>query len=138
MTRLDDSPILEMKAVKNEAEISGMIEAHIKDAVAFSDWAAFMEDQIQVEGATNWTEISAASLLSQYRLEQEVCNSSERVKELTDNTRIAEETALEPFLPMEPTVRSSTIPPQQRQTPPSPLTVSIWSTGQASALLSQM
>ena len=60
-----------MKAIKNEAEISGMIEAHIKDAVAFCDWAAFMETQIQVLGVNNWTEISAAKLLSQYRLEQE-------------------------------------------------------------------
>ena len=59
-----------MKAVKNEAEISGMVEAHIRDAGAFCDWAAFMEDQIQVVGADNWTEISAAELLSQYRLEQ--------------------------------------------------------------------
>ena len=70
VTKLDHSPVLQMKAVKNEAEVSGMIEAHIKDAVAFCDWAAFMEDQIEVMGAENWTEISAAELLSQYRLEQ--------------------------------------------------------------------
>jgi len=70
VTKLDQSPVLQMKGVKNEAEISGMIEAHIKDAVAFCDWAAFMEDQIEVFGAENWTEITAAELLSQYRLEQ--------------------------------------------------------------------
>ena len=71
VAKLDHSPVLQMKAVKNEAEISGMVEAHIKDAVAFCDWAAFMEEQIEVLGAENWTEISAAQLLSEYRLEQE-------------------------------------------------------------------
>ena len=36
------------KAIKNEVEISGMIESHIRDAVALCDWASMMEEQLQV------------------------------------------------------------------------------------------
>ena len=49
-----------------------MIETHIRDAVAVCDWAGFMEKQI-LETNSVWTEMSAAELLSEYRLEQEEC-----------------------------------------------------------------
>ena len=67
LATLGDSPILSMKATKNPVEVAGMVEAHIRDAVAVCDWAAFMEHQIQDLGATNWTEISGAELLSEFR-----------------------------------------------------------------------
>ena len=67
LATLGDSPILDMKATKNPVEVAGMVEAHIRDAVAVCDWAAFMEHQIQDLGATNWTEISGAELLSEFR-----------------------------------------------------------------------
>ena len=70
MATLGDSPILDMKAIKNPVEVAGMVEAHIRDAVAVCDWAAFMESQVQDQGAANWTEISAMELLSEFRLEQ--------------------------------------------------------------------
>ena len=35
------------------------------------DWAAYMEKQLQEQHRTNWTEISAAELLRQFRLQQE-------------------------------------------------------------------
>ena len=40
--------ITSTKAIKNEVEISGMIESHIRDAVALCDWASMMEEQLQV------------------------------------------------------------------------------------------
>jgi len=61
---LGDSPILLMKMIKNEVEISGMMEAHIKDAVALCTWAQFMENEVQVLGNT-WTELGAAEKLRQ-------------------------------------------------------------------------
>lgn len=42
------SPIIEMKAQKNDVEIRGMVEAHLRDAVIFCDAMAFIEDQVGV------------------------------------------------------------------------------------------
>ena len=48
-----------------------MVNAHIRDAFAVCEWAAFMEDQIQVQGLNSaWTEISAAEHLSSLRRAQ--------------------------------------------------------------------
>lgn len=41
-----------------------MMQAHLRDAHALVEFAAFMEDQIQNQGLTNWTELAAAELLS--------------------------------------------------------------------------
>lgn len=73
ISNLDNSPLINMKAVKNPSEVAGMVEAHILDAVAVCDWAGYMEKQIMEDKVDNWTEISAADLLSQYRLQQEGC-----------------------------------------------------------------
>ena len=43
----------------------------LRDGVALCDWAAYMEKQLQEQHRTNWTEISAAELLRQFRLQQE-------------------------------------------------------------------
>jgi len=67
---LDLSPIILMKAVKNEVESAGMMNAHEKDAVALCSWSAFMENQIQVLGE-EWTELSAAAVLREYRAKQQ-------------------------------------------------------------------
>jgi len=69
--KLGDSPILDMKAIKNEVEISGMIESHIRDAVALCDWASMMEEQLQILKAENWTEISASNALTEFRQKQD-------------------------------------------------------------------
>jgi len=66
---LGNSPILDMKGIKNQVETNGMIQAHIRDAIALCDWAALMEEQLEVVGASNWTEISAANKLTEYREE---------------------------------------------------------------------
>ena len=63
-----ESPILVSKAVKNEVEAEGMIEAHVKDAVALIKFASKLE--IEIKLGNNWTELSAAELLSKYRNQQ--------------------------------------------------------------------
>ena len=63
-----ESPILVSKAVKNEVEAKGMIEAHVKDAVALIKFASKLE--IEIKLGNNWTELSAAELLSMYRNQQ--------------------------------------------------------------------
>ena len=66
--KLTESPILLSKAVKNEVEAKGMIEAHVKDALALCRFAAHIETEIK--SGNNWTELSAAALLSEYRSQQ--------------------------------------------------------------------
>jgi hypothetical protein len=57
-----------MKAIKNSVEEAGMVSAHLRDAMAVCDWAARMEEEMTA--GSNWTEVSAASLLRNYRQEQ--------------------------------------------------------------------
>ena len=59
-----------MKSTKNDVEAHGMANAHIKDAVAVCKWAAKIERDMK-KGLRNYTEISAANLLEQYRNQQE-------------------------------------------------------------------
>ena len=66
--KLVESPILLTKAVKNDVEAEGMVEAHVKDAIALCKFAAKLEEEIQA--GNNWTEISAAELLLDYRKKQ--------------------------------------------------------------------
>ena len=40
------SPALTYKARKNEVERRGMVNAHIKDAVALIDFLSFMEEEV--------------------------------------------------------------------------------------------
>lgn len=63
------SPVLLKKAQKNSIEIQGMKNAHVKDAVALCDFLNFMEKEIT--SGQNWTEISAADKLAEYRAEQD-------------------------------------------------------------------
>lgn len=64
----DDSPIMLAKNVKNEIEVEGMKSAHVRDAVALAQFAAHLESEIG--SSQNWTEISAANLLEDYRRQQ--------------------------------------------------------------------
>ncbi|KAL1458977.1 hypothetical protein WDU94_010996 [Cyamophila willieti] len=61
------SPIIEMKALKNDVEIKGMHEAHIRDAVIFCDALAYLEDQY-FQGELI-SEQSIASTLDTFRKE---------------------------------------------------------------------
>ncbi|XP_042885585.1 uncharacterized protein LOC122261838 isoform X2 [Penaeus japonicus] len=62
------SPVLLMKSRKNPVEVQGMINSHVKDAVALCDFLAFLEKEIG-EGRY-WSEISAAEKLTEYRAQQ--------------------------------------------------------------------
>ena len=62
----DDSPVMISKNVKNSVEAKGMLNSHIRDAVAVCKFAAHLEEEIKM-GSENWTEISAAKLLLEYR-----------------------------------------------------------------------
>merc|ERR1712126_544457 len=48
-----------------------MGEAYARDSAAVCSWAAMMEQQVEREGATNWTEISAAESLAGFRSSQD-------------------------------------------------------------------
>uniref|UniRef100_A0A2P2I282 Xaa-Pro aminopeptidase 1-like n=1 Tax=Hirondellea gigas TaxID=1518452 RepID=A0A2P2I282_9CRUS len=63
------SPVLELKARKNEVEFQGMKNSHLRDAVALVDFLAFLEKEI--EAGNDWDEISAATKLEEYRAEQD-------------------------------------------------------------------
>ena len=65
---LEESPVLRAKAIKNTAEKDGMIEAHIKDAIAVCKFASYLEKEIHFD--KHWTELSAAELLTKYRSQQ--------------------------------------------------------------------
>ncbi|KAI5703271.1 hypothetical protein M8J76_006229 [Diaphorina citri] len=64
------SPIIEMKAQKNDVEIKGMHEAHIRDAVIFCDAMAFVEDQYF--RGEDITETSVAHILDSHRTENTI------------------------------------------------------------------
>ena len=60
------------KNVKNEVEENGMIQSHIRDAIAVCQFAARLETEYQEGGSKNWTEISASELLTEFRSQQEL------------------------------------------------------------------
>ncbi len=55
-----DSPVLASKSIKNSVEASGMVESHLRDAYACCAFFAELENDIVYNGATDWTEMSAA------------------------------------------------------------------------------
>ncbi|XP_023336292.1 xaa-Pro aminopeptidase 1 [Eurytemora carolleeae] len=67
---MSESPVLNMKSIKNKVEEDGMMNAHVKDALALCEWASRIEKDIQ-DSRYNWTEISAATLLEEFRRSQE-------------------------------------------------------------------
>ncbi|XP_065071332.1 xaa-Pro aminopeptidase 1-like isoform X2 [Rhopilema esculentum] len=64
----ETSPVCVAKAVKNEVEIEGMRQAHIRDAAALCRYFAWLENEIH-KGYL--TEVTAADKLEQFRKEQE-------------------------------------------------------------------
>lgn len=67
---LDTSPIALMKAIKNEVEIEGLINAHIKDAAALCSYFAWLEKEL-VKNKPDLTEISAEEQLEKFRKKQQ-------------------------------------------------------------------
>lgn len=64
----ENTPICVQKARKNPIERQGMIESHVKDAVALISFLARLEKE--VKAGLRWTELSAAEELRKYRGKQ--------------------------------------------------------------------
>lgn len=63
------SPIIELRAEKNEVEALGMRHAHLKDAVAMCDFLGFMEQQMEL-GVEGWDELQVVRVVNSFRFEQ--------------------------------------------------------------------
>lgn len=63
-----ENPSLLMKAIKNDIEVDNLIQAHIKDGVAFTKFMYWIKQNI---GKQEITEISASDYLEQCRREQD-------------------------------------------------------------------
>eukprot|EP01132_Coremiostelium_polycephalum_P001474 gene1474-1859_t len=63
-------PILLMKSIKNQVEIEGFRQSHIRDASALIQYLAWLENEILVVGNTSLTEVTAADHLEQLRSKQ--------------------------------------------------------------------
>jgi Xaa-Pro aminopeptidase len=64
------SPIGDLKAVKNDVEISGMRACHLRDGAALVEYLAWLEDQLVVKNAV-LDEVTAADKLEQLRAKQQ-------------------------------------------------------------------
>lgn len=42
-----ESPVVQAKAIKNAAELEGMKEAHLRDAVAICDFLCWLEEEVR-------------------------------------------------------------------------------------------
>ncbi|CAH1975267.1 unnamed protein product [Acanthoscelides obtectus] len=62
------SPIIYLKALKNQVEIKGMLEANVKDSAAVCDCFAYIEQRIT--DGENFTELDVVRILDEYRYEQ--------------------------------------------------------------------
>jgi Xaa-Pro aminopeptidase len=60
------SPIGDAKAIKNETELEGMRQCHIRDGAALTEYFAWLEDQLVTQGAT-LDEVQAADKLEEIR-----------------------------------------------------------------------
>jgi len=60
------SPVVDLKAVKNEAELSGFRNAHVRDGVAMVRFLSWLEEAVPKGGVT---EVSAADRLLAFRAE---------------------------------------------------------------------
>ncbi|KAF2219766.1 peptidase M24 [Elsinoe ampelina] len=64
------SPVGDAKAIKNETELKGMRNCHIRDGAALSEYFAWLEDQLISKGAT-LDEVQAADKLESIRSKHE-------------------------------------------------------------------
>ncbi|CAF3811358.1 unnamed protein product [Rotaria sp. Silwood1] len=65
---IQDDIVYELKAVKNNCEIQGMKQAHIKDGVALCSYLHWLEENIEIN--QDLTEYSVAEKLRSFRSEQ--------------------------------------------------------------------
>ncbi|KAK9505586.1 hypothetical protein O3M35_009602 [Rhynocoris fuscipes] len=60
-----ESPLINMKAVKNEIEVEGARKAHIRDSVALC--ALFKKMEEEIPNGIQWDELKVAEVLDQFR-----------------------------------------------------------------------
>ncbi|XP_070510805.1 xaa-Pro aminopeptidase 1 isoform X1 [Cardiocondyla obscurior] len=63
------SPIINLKAEKNEVEAAGMRRSHLRDAVAMCDFLAYLEEQYKLD-SNGWDEMQVARVINEIRYEQ--------------------------------------------------------------------
>lgn len=66
---LKETPVPHQKAVKNDAELAGMREAHVRDGIALCRFLAWLQGHIDAVGTL--TEVEAAAKLESFRAAQE-------------------------------------------------------------------
>jgi len=59
------SPVQDAKAEKNEVEMEGMRQCHIRDGTALVEYFAWLEDQLL--NGVNLDEVAAADKLEEFR-----------------------------------------------------------------------
>jgi Xaa-Pro aminopeptidase len=59
------SPIADLKAIKNETELEGFRQSHIRDGAALARYFAWLEEQL--ENGVELTESQGADKLEQFR-----------------------------------------------------------------------
>ncbi|XP_076239217.1 xaa-Pro aminopeptidase 1 isoform X2 [Calliopsis andreniformis] len=64
------SPVLNLRAQKNEVEVKGMRRSHLRDAVAMCDFLAYMEEQYDLN-PEGWDEMQVARVANEFRYEQD-------------------------------------------------------------------
>ncbi|XP_017795279.1 PREDICTED: xaa-Pro aminopeptidase 1-like [Habropoda laboriosa] len=64
------SPVISLRAQKNEIEAEGMRRSHLRDAVAMCDFLAYMEEQYELN-SEGWDEMQVARLANEFRYEQD-------------------------------------------------------------------
>ncbi|KAF1957266.1 putative Xaa-Pro aminopeptidase P [Byssothecium circinans] len=71
--RVDEvrSPVGDAKAIKNEVELEGMRQCHIRDGAALTEYFAWLEDQLINKGAT-LDEVDGADKLESIRAKQDL------------------------------------------------------------------
>lgn len=60
------SPVATSKSIKNETELEGMRQCHIRDGAALTEYFAWLEEELTVKG-TKLDEVEAADKLEQIR-----------------------------------------------------------------------
>eukprot|EP00178_Gracilaria_changii_P001841 TRINITY_DN125_c0_g3_i2.p2 TRINITY_DN125_c0_g3~~TRINITY_DN125_c0_g3_i2.p2 ORF type:complete len:684 (-),score=102.59 TRINITY_DN125_c0_g3_i2:2607-4658(-) len=69
-TLKEETPVKLAKACKNEAELQGMRDAHIRDGIALSSFLCWLEEHVNA-GASPISELDASNKLKQFRAEQD-------------------------------------------------------------------
>ncbi|KAI8621745.1 putative Xaa-Pro aminopeptidase P [Chytriomyces sp. MP71] len=65
------SPVTNLKSIKNETEIQGFRDSHVRDAASLCQYFAWLENELLVNGNTTLTEAAAADKLAEIRSKRE-------------------------------------------------------------------